>query len=93
MMGVAPGGGSLETKDEYRSNIESIAAGEVTVTYLSPFSIDDEVILDSAIMGITADGEVLWAVPYWDSDIDETVGFKINFGVAVTIKYTARIKK
>jgi hypothetical protein len=93
MMGVAPNGGNLETKDEYRSNEEIIAAGEVIVTYLTPFSVDNEVLLDPAIMGITVDGEILWATPYWDSDVDETEGFKINFDMAVTIKYTARIKK
>jgi hypothetical protein len=92
-LAISVGGVSVSTKDEYHSNPEAIDAGEQTVTYLTPFSTDDDILLDPAIMGITSDGEILWAVPYWDSEIEETAGFKINFAVAVTIHYTARIIK
>jgi hypothetical protein len=88
-------GVSSSNDDSYRSNEESISAGEQTILYLKPFAEDDEdlITLDPAIMGITAEGEILWAVPYWDSTIEKWNGFKISFGVDVTIIYTARLKK
>jgi hypothetical protein len=89
-------GNRLKTSDglpliDYRRDTQSIAAGEVIVYYLDrngdpyPFESGDVVTLPPAIMGVTADGEILWAIPYWDSEIDSIEGFKVNFSLPVTI--------
>jgi uncharacterized protein YecT (DUF1311 family) len=89
-------GTRLKTSDglpliDYRRDTQSIAAGEVIVYYLDrngdpyPFESGDVVTLPPILWGVTADGETLSAIPYWDSEIDPIDGFKISFGSPVTV--------
>jgi len=75
--------------NDYRANTETVLSGEQSITFLTPFASGEEFVLEKPIAGITADGEIMWVIPY---DIT-TEGFKVNFDYDVTISYRAHIIK
>jgi hypothetical protein len=73
----------------YHTDSVAIDSGPQTVTYATPYSAEDEIVLMKPIAGITADGETMWAIP----TAEDENGFTISFEVAVTVYYSVIIKR
>jgi hypothetical protein len=96
--GITPANISVDLDDRYRllsqadhrSDEVNVAAGVQTVTFNSPFPANSDYTLPP-LVGVTADGELIWHVPDRLSFTDE--GFDVNFDVPVTLSYVATLKK
>jgi len=82
---------SSSGEENYKSGKETLIVGENTILYSTPFD-DTDVDLDPLAL-VTADGEIVWLVPYWDSEVTEDRGFKVDTAFAGDMNYFARRKK